>query len=142
MIPEYHAQGPVSQVRCGVVTHGPPATVGRHRSRECGQPVELRTIPPSHRTDVDDVFLRRYNAELVAVQRVVDLNLALLLRRLVEEHLAKTGSERARQIVDDWEAQRRVFWHIVPKTKVAYIEGANEGADARIRAQASSTPAG
>jgi glutamate synthase domain-containing protein 3 len=49
------------------------------------------------------------------------------LKRLIERHQRATGSERARMILEDWEAQAEAFVRIAAKAEVAMIEGALEG---------------
>lgn len=79
--------------------------------------------------DVSERFERRYNPELIGIRRLRGGADETFVRSLIEEHLAKTGSQRARQILEDWEVQRQYFWHIVPKERVAAIEAATEGSD-------------
>ena len=49
------------------------------------------------------------------------------LRRLIERHRRATGSERAKMILEDWEAQAGTFVRMAAKAEVAMIEGALEG---------------
>ena len=49
------------------------------------------------------------------------------LKRLIERHQRATGSERARMILEDWEAQSDAFVRVAAKAEVAMIEGALEG---------------
>ncbi len=78
--------------------------------------------------DIDETFERRYNPELVAIRRLVDADEAVLLP-LIQEHHRKTGSERARTILEDWPTHRQFFWHVAPRQDVEAIEAANEGVD-------------
>ncbi len=79
--------------------------------------------------DVDEKFERRYNDELIAVRRLRGTDYEDQLKTLIEEHLAKTDSPRARKILEDWEVQRQFFWHIAPKDDVIAIEAATEGSE-------------
>jgi glutamate synthase domain-containing protein 3 len=49
------------------------------------------------------------------------------LKQLITLHLEKTGSQRARAILNDWEAQRQLFWYVAPRENVIAIEAATEG---------------
>jgi glutamate synthase (ferredoxin) len=77
--------------------------------------------------DVDEKFERRYNQELIAIRRLRGTGYEDLLKTLVEEHLEKTGSPLAKQILEDWAVQRQFFWHVAPKENVVAIEAATEG---------------
>ncbi len=79
--------------------------------------------------DVDEMFEGRYNDELIAVRRLRGTDYEDQLKALIEEHLAKTDSPRARKILEDWEVQRQFFWHIAPKDDVIAIEAATEGSE-------------
>jgi glutamate synthase domain-containing protein 3 len=50
------------------------------------------------------------------------------LKTLVQAHYDKTGSQRARTLLEDWETQRQFFWHIAPHENLRAVEAANEGA--------------
>ena len=76
--------------------------------------------------DLGDNFEERYNSELIAVRRLAaDDDQAL--KQLITLHLEKTGSQRARAILNDWEAQRQLFWSVAPRENVVAIEAATEG---------------
>ena len=84
--------------------------------------------------DIHNTLERRYNPELIAIRRlrgsgeVMDTKEAQL-KALVQAHYDKTGSLRARTLLEDWETQRQFFWHIAPRENLRAIEAANEGAD-------------
>ncbi len=86
--------------------------------------------------DVGETFERRYNPELIGIRRLRGGEDESYVRNLIEEHLDKTGSQRAHQILQDWEVQRQFFWHIAPKERVAAIEAAIEGSDAEEEVEA------
>ncbi len=77
--------------------------------------------------DIGDNFERRYNRELIAAYRLQGNGDDHELKTLITEHLEKTGSQRARTLLEDWEAQRQLFWHVVPRENVVAIESATEG---------------
>ncbi len=81
--------------------------------------------------DINDTLERRYNQELIAIRRVRGGGDDVALKALVQAHLDKTGSQRARTLLEDWETQRRFFWYIAPRENMRAIEAANEGADLR-----------
>lgn len=78
--------------------------------------------------DIHDTLERRYNPELIAIRRVRGNGDDVALKALIQEHYEKTGSQRARTLLEDWEAQRQFFWYVAPRENMAAIEAANEGA--------------
>jgi len=64
--------------------------------------------------DEDDSFPRRYNPELITIQRVEKQDDQELLRSLIEEHAHKTGSPWARHILSHWPQFLPKFWKVVP----------------------------
>ncbi len=61
---------------------------------------------------------RRYNSELLALQRVMEPEDSYFLRQLVFFHLEETGSSTAREILDDWALYLPHFWKAQPKSRV------------------------
>jgi glutamate synthase (ferredoxin) len=78
--------------------------------------------------DIHDTLERRYNPELIALRRLRGNGDDLALKELVQTHYDKTGSQRAHTLLEEWESQRRFFWHVAPRENMAAIEAANEGA--------------
>jgi len=78
--------------------------------------------------DVNDHFERRYNTELLAIRRLNGEGDDEMLKQLIQEHLERTGSQRARVVLENWETQRELFWYVAPRENVVAIESANEGA--------------
>ncbi|MQA73596.1 MAG: glutamate synthase large subunit [Solirubrobacterales bacterium] len=64
--------------------------------------------------DPDDRLARHVNAELVDLEPV-EGDEALELRALVTEHLARTGSEVAARLLDDWDASLARFVRVIPR---------------------------
>jgi glutamate synthase domain-containing protein 3 len=64
--------------------------------------------------DEDGSFPRRYNPELITIQRVENRDDQELLRSLIEEHAHKTGSPWARHILSHWPQFLPRFWKVVP----------------------------
>jgi glutamate synthase (NADPH/NADH) large chain/glutamate synthase (ferredoxin) len=64
--------------------------------------------------DPDEQLPSRYNPEMVKLERLMDLDDREELYRLIDEHFEKTGSPRARLILDNWDSYRTSFWKVVP----------------------------
>jgi glutamate synthase (ferredoxin) len=64
--------------------------------------------------DPDEKLPSRYNPEMVKLERVMDVDDLEQLYALIQEHFEKTGSPRARQILDTWDYYRTLFWKVVP----------------------------
>ena len=77
--------------------------------------------------DVNETFERRYNKELINISRLQGDAYEKYLKSLIVEHWEKTGSPLAQMLLNDWEAQRLFFWHIMPKDNVVQIEAMTEG---------------
>jgi glutamate synthase (ferredoxin) len=57
---------------------------------------------------------RRYNREMVNLERTMSSDDLQLLYSLIRAHFEKTGSPRAQQILDTWDYYRTQFWKVVP----------------------------
>ena len=44
------------------------------------------------------------------------------LHGLIEEHYARTGSQRARAMLDNWDDALPLFWQVCPKEMLARLE--------------------
>jgi glutamate synthase (ferredoxin) len=62
-------------------------------------------------------FEHRYNPELVGIERIIEPEDSQLLRQLIFMHAEKTGSLRARQILDVWSENIMQFWKVEPRSK-------------------------
>ncbi|MCH7553515.1 MAG: glutamate synthase subunit alpha, partial [Chloroflexi bacterium] len=60
-------------------------------------------------------FRGRYNREMVTIERVVRDEDQELLQGLISEHLDRTGSPKAKDILQRWEQYQPQFWKVVPK---------------------------
>ena len=67
--------------------------------------------------DPEDKLPERYNPEMVHLERVMALDHLEQLYALIDEHFAKTGSPRARLILDAWDSYRTQFWQVVPGSR-------------------------
>jgi glutamate synthase domain-containing protein 2/glutamate synthase domain-containing protein 1/glutamate synthase domain-containing protein 3 len=75
--------------------------------------------------DPDGLLSARLNPQLVEASKLDDPQ-AAELRFMLERHRELTGSPRASQMLDDWDATLRSFWRVAPVDEVARIERANQ----------------
>ncbi|PHQ44713.1 hypothetical protein DJ68_16995, partial [Halorubrum sp. C3] len=80
--------------------------------------------------DPGDRFEDRVNRGMVSVSETLAESDERMLRRLVENHRAYTDSERAADLLDDWEAALDDFVRVFPD---AYAEVIAEGKGADVR---------
>jgi glutamate synthase (ferredoxin) len=60
-------------------------------------------------------FGTRVNSQMVNLERLVDEAEITDVRRMIERHLAHTSSDRARRVLDAWEAMVPKFVKVIPK---------------------------
>jgi glutamate synthase (ferredoxin) len=60
-------------------------------------------------------FRTRVNTQMVDLEGVVDPAESAALRRLVENHLERTSSQRARQVLDAWDEWLPKFVKVIPR---------------------------
>jgi len=72
--------------------------------------------------DKPRLFEKRYNPDMVDIERLDNPDEIDSLRRLVEMHHTFTGSLHAKALLDDWDATLTHFWRIVPKPSVPDAE--------------------
>jgi len=80
--------------------------------------------------DPDDRFADRVNRDMISVSRTLDESDEGMLRRLVENHRAYTGSDRAAELLDDWSAALDDFVRVFPD---AYADVIAEGKGEDVR---------
>ena len=68
--------------------------------------------------DPDAGFRQRCNTEMVAPARSLSSRDAGRLKQMIECHRDATGSVRAREIIENWEAFRSLFWKVSPRQAV------------------------
>ena len=90
--------------------------------------------------DDDDTFADRANTGMVALADDLEEDDRRMLRRLVENHREYTGSERAADLLDDWEAELSKFVKVMPDAYAAVI-AENEEEDVRRAIPESAAPA-
>ncbi len=75
-------------------------------------------------------FERKINADSIVLNRIVSAHWDAVLRGLVEEHEAETGSKWAAELLLDWERARGNFWQVCPKEMLTRL--AHPLSDARV----------
>ncbi|GAB7091296.1 glutamate synthase large subunit [Halorubrum luteum] len=80
--------------------------------------------------DPDDRFADRVNRGMVSTSETLEERDEAMLRRLVENHRAYTGSDRAAELLDDWPSAVDDFVRVFPD---AYAEVITEGRGADVR---------
>ncbi|WP_435077252.1 glutamate synthase large subunit [Halococcus sp. AFM35] len=80
--------------------------------------------------DRDDDFESRVNHGMVSTTTELDDKDERMLRRLVENHVAYTDSDRGQYVLDNWEAQVSEFVKVMPDAYADVIDE-REGADVR-----------
>lgn len=60
------------------------------------------------------LFEKRYNPQLIRINRVTDETDKIALKSLIEAHLTFTGSPHAKKILDNWEEYLPHFWKVYP----------------------------
>ena len=76
-------------------------------------------------------ILARLNTQLVEARRPEGGELDDV-RALLDQHVALTGSSRARQLLDDWDAAGRALWRVAPRGKLSAVERSDRGVGARV----------
>ena len=69
--------------------------------------------------DDDGSFEDKVNREIVKVQRVATTEGEAQLKHMIERHYELTGSERADEILSNWEAEKAKFWQVYPPSEAA-----------------------
>jgi glutamate synthase domain-containing protein 2/glutamate synthase domain-containing protein 1/glutamate synthase domain-containing protein 3 len=87
-------------------------------------------------------FPRKVNTELVHLDRLDNAADVERLQALLRHHVAATGSARARDILDHWDAYAPKFWVVLPYPPVVQAHTpANQGADTGTVAPNTDAPA-
>ncbi len=87
--------------------------------------------------DVDGDFAERANTGMVSLYDELDDRDEAMLRRLVENHVAYTGSERGRALLENWESVLESFVKVMPD---AYYEAITEDGRDDVRETLPETP--
>jgi len=67
--------------------------------------------------DEEDNLAAKVNTEIVSYQRIATKDGEAQLKELITNHLERTGSEKARHILDNWNSYLPKFWQIVPPSE-------------------------
>jgi glutamate synthase domain-containing protein 3 len=73
--------------------------------------------------DEANTFHSRVNADMVALEQLEEED-ERVLHRLIREHEDRTASPRARQLLVEWEAARKLFRRVVPRNAPALVAAA------------------
>ena len=90
--------------------------------------------------DVDGSFPEKVNGEIVKMQRLVTLEGESTLKHMIERHFELTGSERAEEILNNWDEAKGKFWQVYPPAQaespmVKQVENV-DASDLRVSASA------
>jgi glutamate synthase (ferredoxin) len=88
--------------------------------------------------DADDSFSKMLNPEIVKAQRVTTVEGESQLKAMIDRHYRLTGSERADEILSNWDDEKAKFWQIYPpsEAKNPAVTSETEIIDLRISAAA------
>ena len=71
--------------------------------------------------DADGRFEEHVNPDSIVWQRIASSHWSNVLRELIEEHRAETGSDFAQELLTQWDLEIGNFWQVVPKEMVSRI---------------------
>ena len=84
--------------------------------------------------DEDGSFERHANGESIQWQRLDSAHWEGVLKALIAEHAAATGSRWSAEILSDWDRRRAQFWQVCPKEMVARLAHPLSDADIAVEA--------
>jgi len=67
--------------------------------------------------DPDGTFPERVNGEIVTLQPLMTDDGEAQLKHMIERHYELTGSERADEILNNWDESKGMFWQIYPPSE-------------------------
>ena len=78
--------------------------------------------------DTDGSFPEKVNPEIVKMQRLSTPEGEAQLKHMIERHFELTGSEKADEILGNWEQEKGKFWQIYPpsESKTAVVTTADD----------------
>ena len=79
--------------------------------------------------DLEEQFKKLYNDEMIEVVPLDDDNDIKFVKSLIYSHLEATESERAKDILADWETYRKKFHKVQPKSGIAVPQKEDEAKD-------------
>ena len=71
--------------------------------------------------DADGSFEKMVNREIVKVQRISSAASEAQLKTMIDRHYQLTGSDRADEILSNWEEEKVKFWQIYPPSEAKSI---------------------
>jgi glutamate synthase (ferredoxin) len=88
--------------------------------------------------DSDGSFADKVNPEIVKMQRLVTIDGEAQLKHMIERHFELTGSERADEILGNWDEEKLKFWQIYPpsESKTAVVTEVDDQSELRVSASA------
>ena len=72
--------------------------------------------------DTDGSFEGHANGEAIVWQRLASAHWEAVLKALIEDHAAATGSKWSAEILADWDRWRDQFWQVCPKEMLSRLE--------------------
>ncbi|MFD1563492.1 glutamate synthase large subunit [Haloarchaeobius amylolyticus] len=87
--------------------------------------------------DPDDEFKTKANTGMVSLHDDLEEKDEQMLRRLIENHVAYTGSDRGQELLDEWERTLEAFVKVMPE---AYAEAISEQGSDDVRNELPGTP--
>ena len=72
----------------------------------------------SYFLDENNDLLSKVNQEIVKIQRIITVEGESQLKNLLQLHLLKTRSKKAKKILDDWSYFLPRFWQLVPPSEI------------------------
>ena len=85
--------------------------------------------------DADGGFARRINPDSIVLARIASAHWDGVLRALVEEHVAETGSKWGGELLLDWDRSRGRFWQVCPKEMLGRLTHPLDDAPALVAAE-------
>ncbi|MGJ3247274.1 MAG: glutamate synthase-related protein [Elainellaceae cyanobacterium] len=82
--------------------------------------------------DEDETFPAKVNPEIVRIQRVLTPAGETQIKGLIEAHVNRTGSPKAKRILDNWSSYLPKFWQVVPPSEENMPEANSETAEERV----------
>lgn len=67
--------------------------------------------------DIDGTFEKKVNREIVKVQRVSTAEGEAQLKYMIDRHYQLTGSDRADEILSNWDSEKVKFWQVYPPSE-------------------------
>jgi glutamate synthase (ferredoxin) len=86
--------------------------------------------------DADGTLPDKVNGEIVTVQRVCSAAGAAALRKLISDHVERTGSKLGAELLANWNEALPKFWQLVPPSEANTPEASPDADGANVAATA------